>query len=337
MRVQIAFMMILAVFLSACAPILPASEESTPTPIEITAEVSTAIAEPGRPLPGTDVPLPPTELPTAIPTLPTATLSPTELKYKVLDQFPDFFFCDPDFYPIAREDEMALALQRFPDLQADQEEFQAILNRNGLAGGTSFTDEQILLIYREHKKLNSISYELVGDKYQFQIQTGQEGKEGFVITGTIDGDGSIQVQDRTSGFPMCPICLAAGTMIETPRGAIRVEDIRAGDTVWTMNEAGERVPGVILQVGSVRVPATHQVIHVILSDGRELWASPGHPTADGRRLADLNVGDMLDGAFVMVAERLRYQNTATFDILPSGGTGYYWANGVLLGSTLRRP
>jgi hypothetical protein len=31
----------------------------------------------------------------------------------VLDQFPDFFFCYPDFYPIAREDEMVLAQQRF--------------------------------------------------------------------------------------------------------------------------------------------------------------------------------------------------------------------------------
>jgi hypothetical protein len=259
------------------------------------------------------------------------------LKYKVLVEFPDFFFCDPDFYPVAREDEMALALQRFPDLQANQEEFQAILNRNGLAGVTSFTDEQKLLIYREHKKLNAVYFELAGDKYQFQIQTGQEGKDGFVITGMIDGNGSIEVLDRTSGFPMCPICLAAGTMIETPRGAIRVEMLRVGDQVWTMDEAGERVPGLILRVGSVRVPATHQMIHIILSDGRELWASPGHPTANGRRLADLKVGDMLDGALVTVMELLQYQGTATFDILPSGSTGYYWANRILLGSTLRNP
>ncbi|HEU0291560.1 MAG TPA: Hint domain-containing protein [Anaerolineales bacterium] len=336
MKIPIAFTLILAVFLTACAPIIPASAESTPTPIEITAEVSTAIAEPVDPN-STPAPFPTPEPPTAIPTLPAASLSPTELKYRILDASPDFFFCDPDFYPIAREDEMVLALQRFPELQANPEEFQAILDRNGLAGVTSFTDEQKLLIYREHKKLNAIYFELVGDEFQFQIQTGLEGQEGFLIKGTIDGNGSIDVQERQPGFPMCPICLAAGTLIETPRGAVRVENLRVGDQVWTMNASGERIPGVILQAGSVRVPVTHQVIYVILSDGRELWASPGHPTSDGRRLADLKVGDILDGVFVTAVERLRYQGTATFDILPSGGTGFYWANGVLLGSTLKEP
>jgi hypothetical protein len=334
MKKLIAFTVALAVFLAACAPVTQGS--GVATPVEITAEVSTAIAEPVDPN-STAAPFPTPEPPTAIPTLPAASLSPTELKYKVLEKFPDFFFCDPDFYPVAREDEMVLALQRFPELQANQEEFQAILNHTGLAGVTSFTDEQKLLIYREHKKLNAVYFELVGDGFQFQIQTGLEGQEGFLIKGTIDGNGSIDVQERTPSFPACPICLAAGTLIETPRGAVSVEKLRVGDQVWTMNEAGERVPGVILRAGSVRVPATHQVVHVILSDGRELWASPGHPTADGRRLADLELGDILDGALVTGLERLRYQSTTTFDILPSGGTGYYWANGVLLGSTLKEP
>jgi hypothetical protein len=334
MKNRIAFTLILAVFLAGCAPNTPASGESTP--FVITAEVGTAVAEPVDPS-GTVGPFPTPEPPTAIPTLPSASLSPAQLKYRVLDEFPDFFFCDPDFYPVAREDEMVLALQRFSELQANGEEFQTILNQNGLAGVTSFTDEQKLLIYREHKKLNAIYFELVGDEFQFQIQTGAEGQEGFVIKGTIDGDGSIDVQERTTGFPMCPICLAAGTLIDTPRGAVRVENVRVGDQVWTMNEAGERVSAIILKTGSVRVPATHQVIHVILSDGRELWVSPGHPTSDGRRLADLKVGDVLDDARVTMAEELLYQGTATFDILPSGSTGVYWANGILLGSTLKEP
>jgi hypothetical protein len=334
MKKLIAFTVALAAFLAGCAPLPDGS--GLATPVEITAEVSTAIAEPVDP-DSTAAPFPTLEPPTAVPTLPAASLSPTELKYRILDQFPDFFFCDPDFYPVAREDEMVLALQRFPELQANQEEFQTILNQNGLVGVTSFTDEQKLLIYREHKKLNAIYFELVADKYQFQIQTGQEGQDGFVITATIDGIGSIDIQERQSSFPMCPICLAAGTLIDTPRGAVSVEKLRVGDQIWTMNEAGERLPGVILRAGSVRVPATHQVIHVILSDGRELWASPSHPTGDGRSLADLKVGDVLDGARVTMVDRLRYQGTATFDILPSGGTGFYWANGVLLGSTLKEP
>ena len=334
MKNRIAFTLILAIFLTGCGPNAPASSVSTP--VEITAEVGTAIAVPIDPS-STQVPFPTAGPPTPIPTLPSGSLSPTELKYAVLNQFRDFFFCDPDFYPVAREDEMTLALQRFLEVQANQEEFQTILSQNGLTGVTSFSDDQKLLIYREHKKLNAIYFELVEDQFKFQIQTGAEGQQGDVITGTIDGNGSIAIQERTAGFPMCPICLAAGTLIETPRGAVSVENLRVGDPVWTMNEAGERVPAVILQAGSVKVPATHQVIHILLSDGRELWASPGHPTSDGRRLVDLNVGDVLDGASVTVIETMRYQGTATFDILPWGSTGFYWANGILLGSTLKAP
>ena len=334
MKNRMALSLILAIFLAGCGSMAPAS--AVPTPVEITAEVSTAIAEPIDPS-STQVSFPTAGPPTPIPTLPSGSLSPTELKYAVLNQFPDFFFCDPDFYPIAREDEMTLTLQRFPELQANQEEFQAILIQNGLAGVTSFSDDQKLLIYREHKKLNAIYFELVRDQFKFQIQTGSEGQSGEVITGTIDGNGSITIEERKAGFPMCPICLVAGTLIETPRGAVGVEYLRVGDPVWTMNEAGQRVSAVILQAGSVRVPATHQVIHIQLSDGRELWASPGHPTADGRRLDDLNVGDILDGASVTVIGTMRYQGTATFDILPSGSTGFYWANGFLLGSTLKAP
>ena len=256
------------------------------------------------------------------------------MKHKVLDQFPDFFFCDPDFYPIARDDEMSLAVQRFPEIQANQEEFQAILTHNNLSGTTSFTDDQKLLIYHDYKKLNAVYFQLVGDKYQFQIRTGSEGQQGYAITGTIDANGSIEIQKKEPSFPTCPICLAAGTLIETPRGPVAVETLHLGDQVWTMNEAGERVLGEILQTSRVPVSSTHQVVHVRLSDGRQLWASPGHPTADGRALGHLKVGDLLDGAKIILVERLPYTGTATYDILPSGDTGFYWSNGILMGSTL---
>ena len=176
---------------------------------------------------------------------------------------------------------------------------------------------------------------MVGDKFQFQIQTGSEGQQGFLVKGTIDGNGSIDVQQRDDSFPACPICLVAGTLIDTPRGAVRVESLHIGDQVWTMNEAGERVMAVILKTGNVRVPVTHQIVHVVLGDGRELWASPGHPTADGRRLADLKVGDVLDGARVTLAERMSYHGHATYDLLPSGSTGFYWADGILMWSTMK--
>jgi hypothetical protein len=103
-----------------------------------------------------------------------------------------------------------------------------------------------------------------------------------------------------------------------------------------MNDASERVSAVIRKTGSVHVPATHQMIHVTLSDGRELWVSPGHPTAKGRALGNLKIGDMLDGAKIVGLERVQYNGGFTFDILPSGDTGFYWANGILIGSTLTK-
>ena len=197
MKRRTVFMIVLAVFLTSCAPVIPAS--SGPTPVVITAVVSTVLASTVGPAP-TEGPAPTPVPSTPLPPLASATLSPTELKYKVLDQFPDFFFCDPDLYPVAREDEAVLAQGRFAALQADPEEFQAILSHNGLSGTTTFTDEQKLLIYREHKKLNAIHFELAGDTYQFQIQTGIEGQQGSIITGTIDGEGSIEIQKQEPSF-----------------------------------------------------------------------------------------------------------------------------------------
>jgi hypothetical protein len=311
---------LLAMFLGACSA-APAGT-GIGTPIVITAVESTVIPDGGVTGP-TLTPQPPLFV-------------PTELKYRVLEEFPDFFFCDPDYYPIAREDEMVLALQRFPELQSNQDEFQVILNHLGLSATATFTDDQKLAIYREHKKLNAIYFELSGDRYKFQIQTGLEGQQGEIITATIDNNGSIVVSERQEGFPTCPICLAAGTWIDTPRGSVRVEDLRVGDQVWTANEAGERVEGVILQLGRVRAPASHRVIHVTLKDGRELWVSPGHPTADGQSLADLKPGNRLDGVEIAALEYVPYTGTFTYDVLPSGDTGFYWANKILIGSTLAR-
>ncbi len=318
--ITLAFTLLLA----SCGPGGP----EMPTP-----EVSTAVASTSEPGNSTPVPLPTQPPPTPVPSLESG-LPPTELKYRLLEQYPDFFYCDPDYYPVARGDEAQLALERFPEIQADAEEFQAILAHNGLDGQTTFTDDQKLLIYQQHKKLAAIPFELDGDRYRFQVQTGVEGQEGAVIRGSIDGQGRIREDERTPGFPSCPICLALHTLIDTPRGPVPVEALQIGDPVWTSNRAGERVAATVLRVGHVAAPESHRVVHLILDDGRELWASPGHPTADGRLLGDLHLGDTLDGARVVLAELVPYTGGATYDLLPSGETGFYWADGIPVGSTL---
>jgi len=305
------------------------------TPVVITAEAGTVLPGFGG---GTAAPLATPEPPTPIPPLPSG-LSPTELKYRVLDEFPGFFFCDPDYYPVAREDEMKLAIERFPEIQADAEEFQAILDHTGLGGTTNFADEQKLLVYKEHKKLAAILFELVGDKYQFQLQTTQGGEEGqgFLIKGLIDSAGQIEIQERQETIATCPICLAVRTRIDTPNGLVAVEELHVGDLVWTINAAGRRIAVPISAVTRVPVPADHQMVHLVLDDGRQLWASPGHPTVDARRFGDLQIGDLLDGSLIVLAERVSYEDSFTYDLLPSSKSGSYWANGILIGSTLVNP
>ncbi len=322
-------------------PIRPTSPSGNATPIVITA-VAGAVSAPTTapifvsPLPPDHTPSP-TEVPptvTSIPTLPGG-LSPTELKYRVLEQFPNFFFCDPDYYPVARADELDLARQHFPELQANAEEFNQILAHHNLTGLTTFTNDQKLLIYRDHKRLAALRFELTPTGYQFQLQLAQSPGQGELVSGLIDGQGEIANLQRTPSIATCPICLAIGTLIDTPAGPLPVQSLRVGTWVWTMNQAGMRTVQPLIQIGQTVVPATHHMVHLVLSDGREVWVSPGHPTTDGRVVGRLQAGDFLDGARILSVERVFYTGTATYDILPAGDTGAYWADGILLASTLK--
>jgi hypothetical protein len=134
-------------------------------------------------------------------------------------------------------------------------------------------------------------------------------------------------------FETMAICLAAGDSIATPTGPVPVTQVRRGMLVWTLDGAGRRVAAPVLLVGHTPALPGHHVVRVLLSDGRTVDASPGHPTADGRRVGELKPGDLLDGSHVSAVERVPYSSD-TWDLLPAGGTGAYWANDVLLGSTL---
>ena len=106
-------------------------------------------------------------------------------------------------------------------------------------------------------------------------------------------------------------------------------------TVLTQGSSGHKQTAIILKTGRTLVPTDHKMVHVILDDKRELYVSPNHPTADGKLFGELLVGDPLDGSKIKSAEQLPYNGTFTYDILPSGQTGFYWANGILVGSTLK--
>ncbi|HVA24132.1 MAG TPA: hypothetical protein VMW62_07025, partial [Chloroflexota bacterium] len=84
-------------------------------------------------------------------------LGQADLKLRLLDAFGPLLYCDPDFdfYPVARADEQALALARFPHIQADATMYQAILAHEHLASG-GLTDSDKLAIYHDYKQLNAL-------------------------------------------------------------------------------------------------------------------------------------------------------------------------------------
>ena len=270
----------------------------------------------------------------APPTTPPVIYSMPELKYLLISNFGQVFYVDPDFYPVAREgQEEKNALEQFPTISANTAEFSAILKHLSLPDKTDYTNEEKLLIYREHKKLTrAVEMTVSGDLYNFVLRT-VEG-QGERIEGTITPSGEIKVLKREPSFNTYPICLAKGTLIDTPSGPVPVDQLRKGTAVWTIDASGKRTAAAVIETVMTLVPASFQVVRVTLSDGRSVTASPGHPTAEGRALGDYQAGDTLDGALVAVVERVTYGGDATYDILPAGSTGLYWANGVLLKSTI---
>ncbi|OLD41918.1 MAG: hypothetical protein AUI60_00220 [Thaumarchaeota archaeon 13_1_40CM_2_39_4] len=142
-------------------------------------------------------------------------------------------------------------------------------------------------------------------------------------------------QDHGFESYRCPICLSGDTQIDTPTGSKNVKELKIGMSVWTVDSHGHKQPTTILKTGKTLVTSTHIMIHLVLNDGRELLASPGHPTIDGRFLGDLKQGDILDNVKIKSVELTPYDENYTYDILPSGPTGFYWADGILVGSTLK--
>ncbi len=170
------------------------------------------------------------------------------------------------------------------------------------------------------------------------LQIGESTSNGCTVTMTLV---SVSTTNKTATFIKksdfnrpCPICLSEGTLISTPNGEIAIEELKAGMSVWTTDLSGTKVAAKILLASSTPTPIGHEVAHITLEDGRKLYASPLHPTADGRLAGKLMKGEVLDGSRVTNIEMIPYAHTFTYDILPAGATGTYFANGILMGSTL---
>jgi len=257
-----------------------------------------------------------------------------DLEYRLISNFDNVFWCDPDFFPVARDgQEEENALEQFSIISANTVEFSAILSHLGLLEKSEYSDEEKLQIYREHKKLTyAVQITSSGNLYDFTLLV-REG-QGEKIVGTITKSGVITILNREPSINTCPICLTKGNLIDTPSGPVPVEQLCEGMAIWTVGDSGKRIAAAVVETTMTTVPSLFQVVRVGLNDGRSVTASWGHPTAEGQALGQYHVGDNLDGSLVIVVEHVVCKGGATYDLLPSGPTGLYWVNGILLKSTL---
>lgn len=264
--------------------------------------------------------------------VPARALPVPELKYRLEDGVGRPLVCGP---PVVRVLTPAEAASQVAALRSgDPATFDAIVRHDRLdPAGLSADDDRHVL--QEARLLDALDLRPDGSLFRFDYLAARPGPRH--VAGTVDQAGTVALErDDPATFPPpggCPICLAAGDRVATVAGSLPVGVLRPGDVVWTRDASGRRLAAPVLRVGHVPAPPGHQVVRLRLADGRSVDASPGHPTGDGRHVGDLRPGDVLDGSRVQSAGRVAYSGD-TFDLLPAGPTGVYWANGVPLGSTL---
>lgn len=155
-----------------------------------------------------------------------------------------------------------------------------------------------------------------------------------VPAGPVGPPTCVEPNELGSCDPGCPGCVCASpdTPIATADGERPIVELRVGDLVYSVDH-GSVVLVPLVAVNRAKVHQ-HQVVQVLLENGRTLGISAGHPTADGRTFADLREQDLLQGIGVMSVELAPYQHEFTYDILPASDSGTYFAAGALIGSTL---
>jgi hypothetical protein len=257
-------------------------------------------------------------------------LSTVELRLKVEDAFGRPTYCDPDSYPVGRLVSPAEKAQRFIQLQQTDGPGVAAVAAHDRLPASGLTADQQYQVWSDYQALQRIQLNPEGNHYRFQDSSSTR-----LVEGTITKTGTISVLRNGPPAPMmCPICLNGDALIDTPGGPVAVRDLAPGMPVWTAGLDGTRQAGLVVRTGNVSTPFGHRFIRLALADGRSVLVTAGHPTADGRNVGDLAPGDQLDGSSVVAAETVDTDVAATYDLLPSGPTGTYWANGIRLGSTL---
>jgi hypothetical protein len=266
-----------------------------------------------------------------VPVLPFVPRSVADLKFSVIDNVGEPLVCTGWGMPNAPFNPYG----EYPHIFSDVPTYSAIIRREHLPP-TPLTNDQVVAVYRDWLKLNVVRLEPDGTAYDFHMFPGST-SSGLrnEIVGKVDLLGRVYDVRQGPAMGACPICLAVDSVISTPNGPVAVSKIEVGMSVWSASPDGRPVLAVVLERTSRLAAPSSELIHLILADGRQLTASAPHEIADGRRLGSLRVGDQIDGVAITATEVVDASLRRTYDLLPSGETGEYWADGILMRSTLR--
>jgi hypothetical protein len=269
---------------------------------------------------------------------PVAPLDHPDVRYRILQHLGDIYVCYRSPWSLADNQRQ---IDAFPKIRNDSKTFSFIVERLRLETTAVFSDEQKVSVYGEYEKLAVIILSAFGNEYRFRAYAIDrkrpiKGADVFLVDGRVDARGQLTIIAKQPTWDVpCPRCLARGTRIDTPAGTVLVEDLRPGAMVWTLDAQGKQVARPVVAVAAVPVSQQHVMVRLVFTDGRELWVSPGHPTVDGRMVVQLKSGSAYSGGNIERMETVSYADGITYDLAPAGDTGFYWANGVLLASTLR--
>lgn len=266
-----------------------------------------------------------------VPDLPFVPRSVADLKFSVIDTVGEPLVCtgwgnaNPRSNPYGD----------YPRIVSDAPTYAAIIRRERLAP-IPLTNDQIVAVYWDWLKLNAVRLSWDGNAYDFAMFPESIKPEAlrYEMVGKVDVLGHVYDVRQSSAMGACPICLAAGSLISTPSGPIPVSKIVIGMHVWSASADGQPMDALVLETTSRLAAPGSQLIHVVLADGRHITASGPHEIADGRPLGSLRVGDEIQGVAIMQLDAVDDSFGFTYDLLPSGATGEYWADGILMRTTL---
>ena len=151
---------------------------------------------------------------------PVSELSPTELKYRLREEFDDeIHYCGPPV--VVSSIDPSKRFEQFSVIAQKTEEFQTILRHNSLTVTGPWSDQDKQTVIQEHNTLSAIRLEPVGKKYEFHLLVPNIDTSGFTeepteqtspqlpknmlsIEGFIDQNGIISVSKKEPIFHTCP-------------------------------------------------------------------------------------------------------------------------------------